>query len=50
MSKRSSGIDNLGKSHSRKTPKRLEAKKRMLEIKKMKPAARRKALAEQAEK
>jgi hypothetical protein len=47
MAKRSSGIRNLGKSHSRKTPKRLEEKKRMLEIKALKPAARRKALLEQ---
>jgi hypothetical protein len=45
MAKRSSGIQNITKSHSHKTKKRLEAKKRMLEIKAMKPAARKKALA-----
>jgi hypothetical protein len=44
MAKRASGIQNIKKSHSKKTPKRLAAKKRMLEIKAMKPSARKKAL------
>jgi hypothetical protein len=46
MSKRASGITNIQKSHSKKTPKRLEAKRRMLEIKAMKPAERKKTLEE----
>jgi len=44
MSKRRSGVTHITKSHSKKTPKRLAAKKRMLEIRAMKPAARKKAL------
>lgn len=43
MGKRSTGL-NGKKSNSKKTPKRLAVKKRMLEIKAMKPAARKKAL------
>ena len=46
MSKRRSGVKNMEKSHSKKTPKRLAAKKRMLELKAMKPSARKKALLE----
>ena len=34
----------MKKSHSKKTAKRLAAKRRMLELKAMKPAARKKAL------
>ena len=44
MAKRRSGVSNIKKSHSRKTQKRLAAKERMLELKAMKPAARKKAL------
>ncbi|MCH7730879.1 hypothetical protein IID21_05220 [Patescibacteria group bacterium] len=47
MAKRRSGVINIKKSHSRKTPKRLAAKKRMLELKAMKPAARKRALSEE---
>ena len=44
MAKRRTGVGKPQKSHSRKTPKRLAIKKRMLEIKAMKPVARKKAL------
>ncbi len=44
MAKRSTGLKKKT-SFNRKGPKRLEAKKRMLEIKAMKPADRKKALA-----
>ncbi|HZX50192.1 MAG TPA: hypothetical protein VFE94_03565 [Candidatus Paceibacterota bacterium] len=43
MAKRRSGVHNKT-THSRKGPKRLAVKKRMLEIRAMKPAERRKAL------
>ena len=46
MAKRRTGVGGITKFHSKKTPKRLAAKKRMLEIKAMKPVARKKALAE----
>jgi len=46
MAKRRSGVHNRKKFHSKKSPKRLAAKKRMLELKAMKPAARKKALLE----
>ena len=45
MAKRDTGVGKKKKSHSNKTLKRLAAKKRMLEIKALKPAARKKALA-----
>ncbi|MBI4122865.1 MAG: hypothetical protein HY458_00675 [Parcubacteria group bacterium] len=44
MAKRPGALSSNKKSHAKKSPKRLAAKKRMLEIKAMKPAARRKAL------
>ena len=43
MSKRNSGVVHK-KSHTKRGPTRRAAKKRMLEIKAMKPAARKKAL------
>ena len=46
MAKRRTGVGGITKFHSKKTPKRLAIKKRMLELKAMKPAARKKALAE----
>lgn len=49
MAKRDTGVGKRKKSRSKKTPKRLAAKKRMLELKAMKPAARKKALAEKRE-
>lgn len=45
MAKRKTGVGKRKKIRSKKSPKRLAIKKRMLEIKAMKPAARRKALA-----
>lgn len=48
MAKRATGVGKMRKTHSRKTKKRLEVKKRMLEIKAMKPSKRRAALKEQA--
>ena len=47
MAKRQTGVGNMKKSHSKKTPKRLAVKKRMLELKAMKPAARKKALSQE---
>jgi hypothetical protein len=44
MSKRNTGPKKKT-THAKKGPKRLAAKKRMLEIKAMKPAERKKALA-----
>ena len=44
MAKRRTGVGKTRKSHSKKTKKRLAVKKRMLELKAMKPAARKKAL------
>jgi len=46
MAKRSTGVGKRKKIRSKKSPKRLAAKRRMLEIKALKPAARKKALAE----
>ena len=43
MSKRSAGVTHK-KSHTKRGPTRVARKKRMLEIKAMKPAARKKAL------
>jgi len=45
MAKRETGLGKKKKSHSKKSPKRLAEKRKMLEIKAMKPAARKKALA-----
>jgi hypothetical protein len=44
MSKRNSGPKKKTK-YAKKSPKRLAAKKRMLELKAMRPAARKKVLA-----
>ena len=46
MAKRRTGVEKKKKIHSKKTSKRLAVKRRMLELKAMKPAARKKALAE----
>ena len=45
MAKRKTGVGKRKKSRSHKSPKRLAIKKRMLEIRAMKPAVRKKALA-----
>jgi len=44
MAKRPGALGSKKKSRSKKSPKRLAVKKRMLEIRAMKPSARRKAL------
>lgn len=49
MAKRRGSLTKKTK-FTKKSPKRLEAKKKMLEIKAMKPAERKKALAELREK
>ena len=46
MAKRSSGLVSSRNSKSKKSSKRLATKKRMIEIKAMKPAERKKALTE----
>tara|TARA_B100001971_G_C18030400_1_gene452256 strand:- start:342 stop:482 length:141 start_codon:yes stop_codon:yes gene_type:complete len=45
MSKRSTGLSSARKSSAKKSTRRLATKKRMLELKAMKPAERKKALA-----
>ena len=45
MAKRSTGLSSAKTTHPKKSLKRRIAKKRMLELKAMKPAARKKALA-----
>lgn len=44
MAKRVTGVGKHGKFHSHKTKRRLEVKKRMLELKAMKPRQRREAM------
>ena len=44
MAKRITGIEKRKTTHSKKTQKRLAKKKKMLELKALKPAARKKAL------
>jgi hypothetical protein len=46
MAKRQTGVGRPKKTRSKKTPKRLAAKKEMLAIKALKPAERKKRLAE----